>query len=178
MQSIAAETLELLLTEEQIREKTLQLAATIQRDYEGSNPLLVGVLKGSFHFISDLSRRLKGDVEIDFIQTSSYGNEKSSSGVVQIRKDLDTNIEGRDVLIVEDIVDTGTTLKHLRELLGTRRPKSLKVVALLSKLEARGIKQPIEYVGFEIPDDFVVGYGLDYGERFRNLPYIAILREG
>jgi hypoxanthine phosphoribosyltransferase len=115
---------------------------------------------------------------VDFIQTSSYGAAKSTSGVVQIRKDLDTSIEGLHVLLVEDIVDTGTTLNHLRELLATRRPRSLKVVSLLSKPEAQLIPAQVEYVGFEIPSEFVVGYGLDYGERYRNLPYIAILREG
>jgi len=165
-----------LLTEDQIRAKTLELAKLIDRDYEGQDLLLVGVLKGSFHFLSDLARAMeKQDCEVDFIQVSSYGAEKSSSGVVQIRKDLDTNIEGKNVLIVEDIVDTGVTLAHLRELLGTRRPKSLRVVSLLSKLEARKVATTVEYIGFEIPNHFVVGYGLDYGERFRNLPYIAIL---
>jgi hypoxanthine phosphoribosyltransferase len=112
------------------------------------------------------------------VQVSSYESGKTSTGVVQIRKDFDFNIEGLNVLIVEDIVDTGVTLNHLRELLGTRRPKSLRVVSLLSKPGARKIPAIIEYVGFEIPNEFVVGYGLDYGERFRNLPYIAILREG
>jgi hypoxanthine phosphoribosyltransferase len=169
--------LETLLSEEVIKAKVLELAAQIRADYGTSEVLLLGVLKGSFHFLSDLSRLLSDISTVDFVQTSSYGTEKSSSGVVQIRKDLDTNIEGRDVLIVEDIVDTGTTLTHLRELLGTRRPKSLKVVALLSKPEARKHKTQVEYIGFEIPNEFVVGYGLDYGERFRNLPYIAILHE-
>src|SRR5205823_1175049 len=166
---------------EAIQARVAELAGQICREYEGEGRddvlLLVGVLKGSFHFLSDLSRRLTCDVEVDFISVSSYAGTKTS-GIVQIRKDLDTNIEGRDVLIVEDIVDTGATLRHLRELLGTRKPRSLKVVSLLSKLQARGIPSDIEYIGFEIPDEFVVGYGLDFGERFRNLPYIAILREG
>jgi hypoxanthine phosphoribosyltransferase len=170
--------LETLFTSEQIAAKTRELADQIRAEYGGEQIVLLGVLKGSFHFLSDLSRLLADITEIDFVQTSSYGTGKSSTGVVQIRKDLDTNIEGRHVLIVEDIVDTGTTLAHLRELLGTRKPKSLKVVALLSKPEARKHKTQVEYVGFEIPNEFVVGYGLDYGERFRNLPYIAILHEG
>ena len=165
-----------LITADQIGAKVAELAAILDELYQGQDLLLVGVLKGSFHFLSDLARAMeKQDCEVDFIQVSSYGNEKSSSGVVQIRKDLDTNIEGRNVLIVEDIVDTGVTLAHLRELLGTRRPKSLRVVSLLSKLEARKVTTAVEYIGFEIPNKFVVGYGLDYGERYRNLPYIAIL---
>jgi hypoxanthine phosphoribosyltransferase len=166
----------MLLDEEAIRDKVAELAGQINAG--GRDLLLVGVLKGSMYFLADLSRQISGDLEIDFIQVSSYAGQRQSSGIVQIRKDLDTNIEGRDVLIVEDIVDTGATLRHLRDLLGTRKPRSLKVVTLLSKLQARGIPSEIEYVGFEIPDEFVVGYGLDYGERYRNLPYIAILREG
>jgi hypoxanthine phosphoribosyltransferase len=168
--------LEPLITEGQIAARVRELAALLRQDYEGEDLLLVGVLKGSAYFLADLSRALdKEDVEMDFMQVSSYGNEQSSSGIVKIKKDLDANIEGRNVLIVEDIVDTGATLNHLRELLGTRKPKSLKVISLLSKPEARLVKVLVEYVGFEIPSHFVVGYGLDYGERYRNLPYIAIL---
>lgn len=170
--------LDVLISEAQVRAKIREMAQTLRdQTLEGQIPLLVGVLKGSIHFLSDLSRELGIDHELDFIQVSSYHGGKSSSGVVQIRKDLDTNIEGRNVYLVEDIVDTGATLSHLRELLGTRKPLSLQVVALLSKLEARHIDVPVEHIGFEIPNEFVVGYGLDYGERFRNLPYIAILRD-
>lgn len=169
--------LEPLFSATEIQDKVRLLADEIRKDYRGEEVLLLGVLKGSFHFLSDLSRMLADMSTVDFVQVSSYGDQKSSSGVVQIRKDLDTNIEGKDVLIVEDIIDTGATLAHLRELLGTRRPKSLKVVALLSKPEARKHKTQVEYVGFEIPNEFVVGYGLDYGERYRNLPYIAVLHE-
>lgn len=172
-----ADTLSTLITEEDLHARIDALAAEIRRDYDGEEILLVGVLKGSYLFLADLSRRLGDRVSIDFVQTSSYGEEKSSSGVVQIRKDMDINIEGRNVLIVEDIVDTGLTLTHLRELLSVRRPKSLKVVSLLSKPEARVHNTEIEYVGFEIPKAFVVGYGLDYAERYRNLPYIAILHQ-
>ncbi len=172
-----AERLDVLISEQALRERVAQLAKQIEQDNDGPL-LLVGILKGSLHFLSDIARLIKNDSSLDFIQTSSYGDRKSSSGVVQIRKDLDINIEGLNVIVVEDIVDTGITLSHLRELLATRKPKSLKVVALLSKSEARKVHPPVEYVGFEIPNEFVVGYGLDYAERYRNLPYIAILREG
>lgn len=166
-----------LISQREIADKVLELAAAIRADLGDEPLLLVGVLKGSFLFIADLARALPGDVSVDFVQVSSYGSEKSSTGVVQIRKDLDVNIEGRNVLIVEDIVDTGKTLNHLRELLSIRKPKTLRVVSLLSKPEARKIQCLVEYVGFEIPNKFVVGYGLDYAERYRNLPYIAILHE-
>lgn len=169
--------LESFLSELTIEERVKELAREIEREPCDEPLLLIGVLKGSIHFLSDLSRVLNCDVEIDFMQLSSYGNAKSSKGVVQIRKDLDINIEGRDVIIVEDIVDTGITLSYLREMLGTRSPRSLRVVALLSKTGARKVKVPVEYVGFEIPNEFVVGYGLDFAERYRNLPYVAILRE-
>lgn len=169
--------LETLLTTEQIQSKVAELAAHIRQDYGDEKIILVAILKGSYLFLADLSRALGGRVEIDFAQTSSYGSGKSTSGVVQIRKDLDINIENCNVLIIEDIVDTGTTLNHLRELWSTRKPKSLKVCTLLSKPSARKVNTPVEYVGFEIPNEFVVGYGLDHGERYRNLPHIAILRE-
>lgn len=171
------EKLDPLVSSSAIQNRIVELAQQIDRDFQGNTILLVGVLKGSIHFLSDLARELKSDTEIEFIQVSSYGSGKSSSGIVQIRKDLDTNIEGLNVLIVEDIVDTGITLNHLRELLATRRPKSLRVVSLLSKKDSRLVNPPVEYVGFEISNDFVVGYGLDYAQRYRNLPYIAILRE-
>ena len=173
-----AEKLDVLLDEATLRAKITELARQVEADANGEPVLLVAVLKGSVHFLSDFARELRLDAKLDFMQTSSYGSGKSSTGIVQIRKDLDINIEGLNVIIVEDIVDTGVTLSHLRELLSTRRPKSLKVVALLSKSEARKVHPPVEYIGFEIPNEFVVGYGLDYAERYRNLPYIAILREG
>lgn len=169
--------LEPLLSKQQIQDKIRELAGTLAEDYGEEEVLMVAVLKGSVFFLTDLSRHLGLNFTLDFVQVSSYGNGQSTSGVVQIVKDLDINIEGRHVLIVEDIVDTGLTLKHLRELLGTRHPKSLKVVSLLTKPDARTAHAPIEYVGFEIPNRFVVGYGLDYAERYRNLPYIAVLRE-
>lgn len=164
-----------MYTEAQIHARVEELAQAIKADYGDEPIMLVGVLKGSMYFLADLSRCLGDRVTVDFVQVSSYGDAKSSSGVVQIRKDLDRSIEGKHVLIVEDIVDTGLTLKHLKELLGTRHPKSLKVVALLSKPEARQFETLVDYLGFEIPNEFVVGYGLDYAERFRNLPHIAVL---
>ena len=172
-----ADRLDVLISHESIARRIAELAHQIVRMTEGRPLLLIGVLKGSIHFLSDLGRAIESDTQIDFMQVSSYHDGKSSSGVVQIRKDLDINIEGKDVLIVEDIIDTGTTMKHLRELLGTRNPRSLQVVSLLSKPDARKVEIPIEFIGFDIPNEFVVGYGLDYAERYRNLPYIAILRE-
>lgn len=169
--------IEPLLTEPQIQSKIDELAQSLSKVYGDEPVLLVAVLKGSIYFLTDLSRRLGLNFTLDFVQISSYGNGKSTSGVVQIVKDLDVSIEGKHVLIVEDIVDTGLTLRHLRELLSTRHPKSLRVVSLLTKPEARIAETPIEFVGFEIPNEFVVGYGLDYAERYRNLPYIAVLRD-
>lgn len=164
-----------LLTSDQIQVRCDELAAEIDEVYQGESVVMIGVLKGSYQFLSDLSRRLKTPCEIDFVQISSYGDEKSSSGAVRMRKDHDVSIEGRNVLIVEDIVDTGLTLKHLCELLRTRRPASLRVVAMLSKPAARKHEALLDFVGFEIPDCFVVGYGLDHAERHRNLPYITVL---
>lgn len=170
-------SLEVLISEEEIRQRVAELGAQIKADYGEEPVLLVGVLKGSYTFLADLTRHLGMNIEVDFVQTSSYGDGKSSSGIVQIRKDLDISIEGRNVLIVEDILDSGLTLKHLRELFGTRKPLSLKVVTLLSKPAATRHGAHAEYVGFEIPDQFVVGYGLDYAERYRNLPYVAVLHQ-
>lgn len=169
-------TTDVLISADQIQAKVAEMAAEIAATYGDEPLLLVGVLKGSTLFLADLMRHLGTNVEMDFVQVSSYGTGKSSSGVVQIRKDLDSNIEDKHVLVVEDIIDTGITLNHLRELLGVRKPKSLRVATLLSKPEQRKVEVPVEWVGFEIPNEFVVGYGLDFAERFRNLPYIAILR--
>jgi hypoxanthine phosphoribosyltransferase len=169
--------IDVMFSQEQIAAKVAELGARVKADYESRELLLVGILKGSIHFLSDLSRHLDNNTAIDFMQVSSYGAGKSQTGVVKILKDLDVNIEGKDVLLVEDILDTGVTLSHVQELLSTRKPASLEVATLLSKPEARRIDIPAKYVGFEIPNAFVVGYGLDYGERYRNLPYIGILRE-
>ncbi|MCE9557478.1 MAG: hypoxanthine phosphoribosyltransferase [Armatimonadetes bacterium] len=177
MSLFPGEHLDVLITQDQIRLKVQQLGVKIRADYGEKEIILVAVLKGSYLFVADLARELGLNVKIEFCQVSSYNEGKSSTGVVQIRKDLDINIEGRDVLIIEDIVDTGLTLKFLKEMFEVRRPSSVKVCTLLSKPEARTHDSLVDYVGFEIPNEFVVGYGLDYGERFRTLPYIAILRD-
>lgn len=170
-------TLETLISEGEIAARIDGLAESIRGSYGDEPILLVAVLKGSFVFLADLARRLGENVAVDFVQVSSYGDGMTSDGNVQIRKDLDVNIQDRNVLIVEDIVDSGATLNHLLELLATRRPRSLKVVSLLSKKAARQVPVNIDYVGFEIPNTFVVGYGLDLAEKYRNLAYIASLRQ-
>jgi hypoxanthine phosphoribosyltransferase len=151
------------------------LGAEISADYEGRDLLLVGVLKGATFFIADLMRNITAPCELDFMALASYGSQTDSSGVVRILKDLDAPIEGRDVLIVEDIVDSGLTLQYLLRNLGARDPKSLEVCSLLTKPERRKADVPIKYVGFEIPNRFAIGYGLDHAERWRNLPYVASL---
>lgn len=170
--------LEVYLTPEQIQKRVAELGAQISRDYEGQDLLLVAVLKGSVVFLADLMRHITIPHSIDFMATSSYGAATESTGVVRILKDLDIPITGRNVLIVEDIVDTGYTLDYLRRMLLEREPASLRVVCLLDKRERRLVDVPIDYVGFVIPNAFVVGYGLDYAELYRNLPYIAIPKEG
>lgn len=177
MSLATVETLEVMIGQPELQARIEALAHEIHDHYAGEELLLVGVLKGSFLFLADLCRHLGPNVTVDFVQVSSYGDRKESSGVVQIRKDLDINIEDRHVLLVEDIVDTGLTLQHLRELLTVRKPKSLRVVSLLSKPDARLHHTQIEWVGFEIENEFVVGYGLDYAERYRNLPFIAKLHQ-
>ena len=166
---------EILVQGDDLRTGCAQLAEEISRDYEGQDLLLVGVLKGAVFFLSDLMRHLTVPVELDFMAVSSYGSSTDSSGVVRILKDLDRSIEGREVLIVEDIVDSGLTLSYLLRTLKAREPASLEVCALLTKPERRKVDLPIRYVGFEIPNRFVIGYGLDHAERFRNLPYVAVL---
>jgi len=166
---------EILVSEEDLQRRVSELAEEISRDYAGRDLLLVGVLKGAVFFVSDLMRQLEVPVEVDFMAVASYGSATKSSGVVRILKDLDAAIEGRDVLIVEDIVDSGLTLQYLMRNLGSRNPRTLEVCALLTKPERRKVDLPTRYVGFEIPDRFVVGYGLDYAERHRNLPFVAVL---
>jgi hypoxanthine phosphoribosyltransferase len=166
---------EVIVPEQDLRRRVAELGAEISRDYAGSTPLLVGVLKGAVFFISDLMRAIEVPVQVDFMAVASYGSATDSSGVVRILKDLDAAIEDRDVLIVEDIVDSGLTLQYLMRNLGSRGPRSLEVCALLNKPDRRRVQLPMRYVGFEIPDRFVVGYGLDHGERFRNLPFVAVL---
>jgi hypoxanthine phosphoribosyltransferase len=166
---------EVLITSEQLSKRTAELAARIDADYAGRDLLLVGVLKGAVFFMADLMRNLTIPCEIDFMAISSYGDSTDSSGVVRILKDLDINIEGRDVLVVEDIIDSGLTLSWLLSNLRSRNPASLEVCALLRKPDAAKVEIDVKYVGFDIPNEFVVGYGLDYAERFRNLPFVGTL---
>jgi hypoxanthine phosphoribosyltransferase len=168
---------EILVQRDELQHRVRELAVEISRDYEGRGLFLVGVLKGAVFFLSDLMRHLDVSCEVDFMAVSSYGSETDSSGVVRILKDLDAPIAGRDVLIVEDIVDSGLTLSYLLRTLKARDPASLEVCALLTKPERRKVELPIKYVGFEIPNRFAIGYGLDHAERFRNLPYVAVLQE-
>jgi hypoxanthine phosphoribosyltransferase len=167
---------EVLFTEEQIQERVRELGAEISRDYEGRTVLLIAVLRGAALFLADLSRAITVPVELDFMAVSSYGSSTKSSGVVRILKDLDEQIEGRDVLVVEDILDTGLTLKYLLKNLASRKPASLEVVALMSKEGKQRVPISCAYVGYSIPDEFVVGYGLDFSERYRNLPYVGVLK--
>ncbi|HOP68601.1 MAG: hypoxanthine phosphoribosyltransferase [Dethiobacteria bacterium] len=168
--------LDVLIDARTISNRVAELGREISRDYQGRHPLLVGVLKGAVVFLSDLMRSLTVPVEIDFMAVSSYGYSTTSSGVVRILKDLEKSLEGKDVLIVEDIVDTGLTLNYLRENLASRKPNSLKVVTLLDKPERRRVEFTADYCGFVIPDYFVVGYGLDYNEKYRHLPDLCILK--
>lgn len=167
---------EILFSEEVLKEKIKQLGEEITKDYGGKELTLVGVLKGASIFMSDLIRNIRIPVKIDFIAVSSYGLTTESSGVVKIMKDLDDSIEDKHVLIVEDIIDTGLTLHYLCENLLSRKPKSLKICTLLDKPERRKIDIPVDYKGFDIPDEFIVGYGIDYAENYRNLPYVGILK--
>jgi hypoxanthine phosphoribosyltransferase len=168
---------ETLIDEETLKRRISELGEEISNDYVGQDLLLVGVLKGAVFFMSDLMRHLSVPCEIDFMAISSYAGATESSGVVRILKDLDMNIEGRDVLVVEDIIDSGLTLSYLMRNLESREPASLEICALLTKPERREIDVPVRYVGFEIPNRFVVGYGLDFDEKYRNLPYVGVLDE-
>jgi hypoxanthine phosphoribosyltransferase len=167
---------EVLITREEIQERTEELARRITEEYQGKDLLLICILKGGLLFLADLMRRIRLPLEIDFMAVSSYGDATQSSGVVRILMDLERNIEGRDVLIVEDIIDTGRTLNYITHNLRTRRPASLKICTLLNKPARRVLDIPIDYVGFEIPDRFVIGYGLDYGQIYRNLPFVGVLK--
>ena len=168
--------LEVLIPTEEITKRISELGAEIARDYAGRNPLLIGVLKGACLFLSDLMRAADIPLNVEFIAISSYGAEMRTSGEVRILKDLDVAIEGRHILVVEDIVDTGLTLSYLLANLKSRGAESVKLAALLDKYERREKEVPIDYLGFKIPDKFVVGYGLDFAERYRNLPFIAVLK--
>ena len=168
--------LSVLLTEEQLREKVSELGARITEDYRGKKPLFLGVLKGCFVFMADLVRSVDLPCGLDFMAVSSYGSGTTTTGAVRITRDLGRDIEGEDVIIVEDILDSGVTLHYLRDYLTRRRPASVRIVTLLDKPERRRADVKADYCGFVVPDEFVVGYGLDYAERYRNLPYIGILK--
>lgn len=161
------------LTEQQIAERIAEMGALISKEYGDEAVCLICILKGSVFFTCELAKRITSPVEIEFMSVSSYGSGTKSSGVVKINKDLDTSIEGKNVIVVEDIIDSGRTLSYLLENLKTRNPKTLKLCTLLDKPDRRVVKVDVDYVGFEIPDEFVVGYGLDYDQKYRNLPYIG-----
>lgn len=165
---------EVVVTAQDLRVRVAELGAEITADYQGRTPLLIGVLKGAMMFMTDLAREISLPLEIDFMAVSSYGNATRSSGVVRIVKDLDIDLSGRDVIIVEDIVDSGLTLSYLRRTLAARDPATLEVCALLVREGLQKTDQDLRYVGFRIPPKFVVGYGLDIGERYRNLPYVCV----
>ena len=167
----------ILKTETEIKEKIKQLGEQISKDYEGKNPVMICILKGGIVFLSDLMRNMSIKVELDFMSLSSYGDSTKSSGVVRIKKDIDVDISNRDVIIVEDIVDSGLTLKYLDEYFMQHNPASVKICTLLDKPKAHKINIKIDYVGFEVGNEFVVGYGLDYAQKYRNLPYIGILKK-
>ena len=169
------ERVETLISKEEVEAKVQELADQIMKDYAGEEIYLVCVLKGGVTFMVDLARKIKGDVLFDFMVVSSYGSDTKSSGHIKIKKDLDGNIEGKNVLIVEDIIDSGNTLSQLRKFLLGRNPKSLKICTILDKPARREVEVPVDYTGFQIPDLFVVGYGLDYDQRYRNLDFIGEL---
>ena len=166
---------EILVQADELQHRIKEMAAEVSRDYKGRDLLLIGVLKGAVFFLADLMREIECPCEVDFMAVASYGSATESSGVVRILKDLDTPIEGRNILIVEDIVDSGLTLQYLLRTLEARGPASLEVCALLTKPDRRTVDLPTRYIGFEIPDKFAIGYGLDHAERFRNLPFVAAL---
>jgi hypoxanthine phosphoribosyltransferase len=167
--------LKVLFTREQIARRVRQLGEKITMDYAGEQVVLVGVLKGAAIFLSDLSRAIELDTTFDFISVSSYGNEKQNSGEVKLLKDVDQTLEGKNVILVEDILDTGLTLSYLSRLLMAKRPKTLRIATLLDKVPRHQVPIRVDYVGFEIPDEFVVGYGMDYAEQYRNLPDICVV---
>ncbi|MED3728184.1 hypoxanthine phosphoribosyltransferase [Priestia filamentosa] len=167
---------EVLISEEQLQEKVKELGKVLSEEYKDRFPLAIGVLKGAMPFMGDLLKRVDTYLEMDFMDVSSYGNSTVSSGEVKIIKDLDTSVEGRNILIIEDIIDSGLTLSYLVELFRYRKAKSIKIVTLLDKPSGRKSDIEADYIGFEVPNAFVVGYGLDYQEKYRNLPYIGVLK--
>ena len=170
------DVLRVLLSEDEIREMVRELGGKITADYKNSNLMLVTVLKGAVVFLADLMRQIDVPAEIDFMVVSSYGSGVKSSGVVKIVKDLDVPLAGKDILIVEDILDSGLTLSYIKELLESRGPRSIRIATLLDKPSRRKVDLQADYIGFSVPDEFVIGYGLDYDEKYRNLPYIGILK--
>lgn len=170
-----ADKISVLLSEETVDEKIAKLGRQISKDYEGKEIHLICILKGGVFFACELAKRITVPVSLDFMSVSSYGNSKESSGIVKIVKDLDEGLEGKHVLIVEDIIDSGKTLNHLIPMLYSRKPADIKLCSLLSKPERREVELKIDYLGFEIPDAFVVGYGLDFAQKYRNLPYIGVV---
>ena len=174
--SMNDDILRVLYSEEELEAKCAELGAQISKDYEGKNLLLVSVLKGAVVFMTDLMRHITVPCSIDFMVVSSYGSGVKTSGVVKIVKDLDADLAGKDLLIVEDILDTGMTLHYLKQLLQDRNPNSIRIATLLDKPERRRAAVRADYVGYQVPDEFVVGYGLDYDEKYRNLPYVGVLK--
>ncbi len=166
-----------LISEQEIQARIVELGSTISCDYEGKFPLVIGVLKGAWIFLADLVRSIDIDTEIEFMSVSSYQGGTTTTGSITLVKDLQVSVEGRDVIIVEDIVDTGLTLSHLRDLLISRNANTVEIATLLSKPSRRKVEVPVKYVGFEVPDEFVIGYGLDFAERFRGLRDITVLKE-
>ena len=175
-ENMQQDVLRILLSEEEIRAKCKEMGARISQEYKGKNLMLVTVLKGAVVFLADLMRAIEVPAEIDFMVVSSYGSGVKSSGVVKIVKDLDVPLAGKDLLIVEDILDSGLTLSYIKELLASRGPASIKIATLLDKPSRRKVDLVADYIGFSVPDEFVIGYGLDYDEKYRNLPYIGILK--
>ena len=167
--------IDVMISKEEIEKKVYELSKQIEKDYEGEEIVIVGILKGASVFVSDLIRNIDLDVKIDFMSVSSYGNSTESSGTVKILKDLDMDIKDKNVLVVEDIIDSGLTLSNLMKALETRKPKSLKLCTLLDKPKRRTVDIPVDYIGFEIEDKFIVGYGIDWAEKYRNLPYIGVV---
>lgn len=170
-----AEKISVLISEQDVDARIAEIGAQISKDYEGKQVHLICILKGSVYFTCELAKRITVPVTMDFMSVSSYGDGTSSSGVVKIAKDLDETIEGKDVIVIEDIIDSGRTLSYLLEILQRRNPSSMKLCTLLDKPDRRVKEVKVDYVGFEIPDEFVVGYGLDYAQKYRNLPYIGII---
>ncbi len=173
-----AEKISVMISEEEMNKRILELAEQINKDYAGKEVHLVGILKGSVFFMCELAKRITLPVTMDFMSVSSYGDGTESSGVIKINKDLDEALEGKEVIVIEDIVDSGRTLSYLLEMLSQRLPKTLKLCTLLDKPDRRVVEVDVQYVGFQIPDAFVVGFGLDYAQKYRNLPYIGIVELG